>query len=65
MNNKTDQLLRELEEIKSLEDKAHDLYQSLLSQVEDATDQKNLERVASDEIKHSKIVQTIINIVKA
>lgn len=55
-------LIRQFEELKSLEDYSAELYTSILPEITEATDKAAIRSIITDEHKHSKMAQAIIEL---
>lgn len=65
MEESKEKLIREFEELKSLELEAAHLYKNLLPLITDSTDAAVLTGIVKDEHRHADIAQEIIDIIKS
>lgn len=65
MSTDIDTLVRQIEELKAMEDEAYRLYGSILPDIADAQDRRAVELIQADEQKHSKMAEKIISIIKS
>jgi rubrerythrin len=65
MNDSIDTLLRNFSDLKGLEREAYNLYKKILPAITDPTDQKKLETIMADELRHENMVQGIIDLIQA
>ncbi|MFH1207114.1 MAG: hypothetical protein V1668_00730 [Patescibacteria group bacterium] len=60
-----DNLVRQFRELKDMEDDSARLYASILPDVADPQDRETLRRIITDEERHSRMVQEIIDLIKS
>ena len=65
MNESFETVLRNFVELKSLEREAYNLYKKILPAITDPADQKKLEIIMADELRHENMVQGIIDLIQA
>ncbi|MFA5134422.1 MAG: hypothetical protein WC505_01385 [Patescibacteria group bacterium] len=65
MNNSIDSLIRQIEELKSMEDAAYHLYGTILPDISDPQDRAAVQRVQIEEEKHSKMAARILTILRS
>ena len=58
-------LVRQFEELKTMEDDSARLYATLLPDISDVADRGSIESVIADEQKHSKMAQSIVDILRS
>ena len=64
MDQAKEKLVREFEELKSLERHAYEVYQTLYPLINKEKDQEKLKGIMADELNHEKIVGQIIETIK-
>ncbi|PIY96282.1 MAG: hypothetical protein COY66_04570 [Candidatus Kerfeldbacteria bacterium CG_4_10_14_0_8_um_filter_42_10] len=65
MTEKVEKLIREIEELKLLEEEAAKLYRSIIPSISDLGDKKILEDIAQDEVRHARMAQAVVDILKS